>query len=367
MGDCIGDAILFIHKISPAFDKLMPIISEHHENLVFAGDLNVHLDPTMDKKGGKEKQRSEYAERMLQTFEEYSLIDVWRICNPETNRYTWRKNTAYGIIQSRLDYFICPNSFLYQLKNCEIQNSLYSDHNPVTLDLYIENETSRGKGNWKFNSSLLKDKEYVTKIKNKIIEYDDRYKNVKDHCLIWDTAKAEIRGISISHATYTNRQRNKLLAQLNIDLTNQERILAENPNENTLQQLATIKNEIEEINNHITKGIMIRAKAKFIEQNEANSKLFLGLERSRAKTKNISKLILDNNNSINDPQKILEEEKAYYQKLYQEKINYQDTESMEAAKYFLDHQENQITENDKNMLDANITDDEIATALKELP
>ena len=74
-------------------------------------------------------------------------------------------------------------------------------------------------------------------------------------------------------------------------------MLADNPNDNILQQYVTVKKEIEGINNHITKDIMIRAKAKFIEQNEAITKLFLGLERSKAKTKNISKLITENNNS----------------------------------------------------------------------
>ena len=233
----------------------------------------------------------------------------WRVCNPDTRRYTWRKNTASGIIQSRLDYFICLSSFLYHLKQCQIQNSLYSDHNPITLNLYIHNEPSRGKDTWKFNNSLITDPEYVNKIKDKLNEYKERYKNVKDHCLLWDTAKAEIRGISISHASYINRQRKEKLNKLNQDLFKFATMLAENPNENTLQQQVTVKKEIEEINNHITNGIMIRAKSKFIEQNEANTKLFLGLERSRAKTKNITKLITDNNSTITDPKQILEEEK----------------------------------------------------------
>ena len=140
--------------------------------------------------------------------DEYTLIDIWRVCNPETNRYAWRENTAYGIIQSRLDYFICPSSFLYHLKSCNIENSVYSDHNPITIELYIENELIRGKDIWKFNNSLLIDSDYVAKVKKLINEYKDRYKNHKDHCLIWDTAKAAIIGITISHATHKARERN---------------------------------------------------------------------------------------------------------------------------------------------------------------
>jgi exonuclease III len=310
------------------FDKILPLINENHENLVLAGDLNVHLNPSMDKKGGKTALTTAYADRILQTMQELNLIDIWRLCNPDTHRYTWRENTAHGIIQSRLDYFICPNSYLYHLKECQIENSIYSDHNPITLDLYIENEPTRGKGSWKFNTSLLSDTTYVNKIKEKLNEYKERYKNTKDHCLIWDTAKAEIRGISISHASYINRQRNMNLTNLNDELTKLELMLANNPNDNTLQQCATIKKEIEEINNHITKGIMIRAKAKYIDQNEGNTKLFLGLEKSKAKIKNISKLIINKNCTVTDPNEILEEEQKFYKALYQDNANYQDAERL---------------------------------------
>jgi hypothetical protein len=235
------------------------------------------------------------------------------------------------------------------------------------MDLYIENEPARGKGTWKFNTSLLADAAYVDKIKNKLNEYKERYRYTKDHCLIWDTAKAEIRGITISHASFINRQRNEKLKNLNSELTNLELTLAKDPNDNILQQYATVKKEIEEINNHITKGIMLRAKAKHIEQNEANTKLFLGLEKSQAKTKNISKLITDNNSTITDLNEILEEEFCFYKSLYQDKVNYQDANTIEAAKYFLDKQEKYVTETDKLALDMNITDGEIARALKELP
>ena len=186
---------------------ILPLITEHHENLLLAGDLNVHLDPTMDKKGGKINMATPYAGRLMEIFEEYNLVDIWRIMNPTTRRFTWRENTAYGIIQSRLDYIICPNSLTYDLKQCNIENSQYSDHNPITIEIYIRNENIRGKGSWKFNNSLLTDTDYVKKVKTLLGEYKERYKKASDHCLIWDTAKAEIRGITISHASSVNRKR----------------------------------------------------------------------------------------------------------------------------------------------------------------
>jgi hypothetical protein len=209
---------------------------------------------------------------------------------------------------------------MYNLKTCNIENSVYSDHNPITIELYIENETIRGKGIWKFYNSLLTDAEFVTKVKNKIHEYSDRYKNHKDHCLIWDTAKSEIRGIAISHATYKTCIRKEYERTLQCEMTNCENIIAISPNTDILQQYVTIKKELEEINNHIAKGVFIRAKAKHIEQNEANTKLFLGLERSKANLKNITKLIVDDNNEITNATEILKQGKCFYENLYLEKL-----------------------------------------------
>ena len=173
-------------------------------------------------------------------------------------------------------------------------------------------------------------------------EYKERYKKASDHCLIWDTAKAEIRGITISHTTFVNRKRKENQTKLDNELNK-----LETPDANIIQQYATTKKELEEINNHVTRGIMIRAKSKLIEQNEGNTKLFLGLERSRSKTKSITKLITDDNNHITDPAEILAQEKLFYQNLYENRAVYQEAETIEAAKYFLDEQETKVSDNDK--------------------
>jgi exonuclease III len=348
-------------------NTLLPVITKYQENLIWAGDLNVHLNPAMDKKGGKNQTLSQYASQMITVMHEFDFIDIWRVCNADSYRYTWRENTAHGIIQSRLDYFICPNSFLYKLKDCSIQNSVYSDHNPITLELFIENETTRGKGFWKFNNSLLTDCEYVSRVKKILNEYELRYKNLNDYCLIWDTAKAEIRGLTISHATYKARERKQTEIKLNKEMELCEQQLASNPSDNVHQHYTTVKKELEEINNYAARGVYIRAQAQFIEQNELNTKLFLGLERSRAKSKSISKLINDQNEEITDPAEILKLEEKFYQSLYSEKIDHHAAEAIEAKKHFLDQPCEQLRDTDKINLDSNLTDQEISTALKELP
>ena len=146
-----------------------------------------------------------------------------------------------------------------------------------------------------------------------------------------------------------------------------EQQLASNPNEDTHQHYSTVKKQLEEINNYTARGVYIRAQAKYIEQNELNTKLFLGIERARSKNKNISKLINDQKEEITNPDDILKLEQLFYENLYKEKVDYQGAEATEAKKYFLDQPCEQLAETDQINLDTNISDQEIANALKELP
>jgi hypothetical protein len=186
-----------------AFEEIRPLIVNHHDRLILGGDLNLYLDPKMDKKGGKYiDKRSKYEENLVNTMNELDLIDSWRTCNPNVERYTWRENTRNGIVQSRLDYFICPLSKIYDVKKTTIEISMYSDHNPITLQLYIKNQQTRGKGFWKFNTSLLTDETYMKKIKQIIETTNAKYKEIKNKGLLWDVIKTEIRGASISHSVF---------------------------------------------------------------------------------------------------------------------------------------------------------------------
>ena len=133
------------------------------------GDLNLHLSPTLDKYG-KAETNTKYAKKVKSIIEEPNLCDIWRLLNPFKKRYTWRKLTSKGILQSRLDYFFIPLSKIYDIKKCEIDLSIYSYHNILSLVLDNNKESASGRGFWKINLSLLKEIEVVKKINNIIEE-----------------------------------------------------------------------------------------------------------------------------------------------------------------------------------------------------
>ena len=207
-----------------AFEEIRPIIVNHSDRIIFGGDLNLYLNPKIDKKGGTcTDRRTKYEESVINTMNELDLIDAWRTCNPDVERYTWRENNRNGIVQSRLDYIICPLSKIYDVKKCTIELSLYSDHNPITLELYIQNQQNRGRGFWKFNYSLLTDQNYTEKIKQIIQTTKDKYKEIDNKGLIWDVIKTEIRGATISYSAFRNKERRSMQEELTKELTEIEK------------------------------------------------------------------------------------------------------------------------------------------------
>ena len=71
-------------------------------------------------------------------------------------------------------FFLISHFVFFYLHECEITPGYQSDHSGVLLKLQIQ-ENEKGRGYWKFNNALLKDKEYIKMIKNLTKEVLDRY------------------------------------------------------------------------------------------------------------------------------------------------------------------------------------------------
>ena len=70
-----------------------------------------------------------------------------------------------GFIQRRLHYVLISNTLKEFATMAEILTPISTDHSPLLFSLSKEKTTIRGKGLWKFNSSLTKDQNYLIEIK----------------------------------------------------------------------------------------------------------------------------------------------------------------------------------------------------------
>jgi len=99
---------------------------------------------------------SNYANILKAFNEEHNLIDSFRTLQPDCLKYTWRGKTRNGLVQSRLDYLFISTHMIYDVDNVLINPSVKSDHSIISINFNIKQDNDRGKGFWKFNSSLLK-------------------------------------------------------------------------------------------------------------------------------------------------------------------------------------------------------------------
>ena len=139
-------------------DEIFDTLKEFEcESIIIGGDFNCILSSDVDKQGGRLDSKPNSRARLLSYIENYDLSDIWRNLNSNTRRYTW--HSANGKIQCRLDYFLIFQSLNGFVNNAEIAPAFKTDHSLVQLSL-IKGNQPRGKGFWKFNSSLLSDLDY---------------------------------------------------------------------------------------------------------------------------------------------------------------------------------------------------------------
>ena len=146
-------------------------------NVIAVGDWNIAIDPSIDCCNYAHINNPRAREAVENLTEELTLADVWRENNPESRRYTWRKPTP--LKQSRLDYFLLSEYLYWYFEDADILPGYRSDHSMVTLVLKFGKNEKKNTF-WKFNSSLLKDIQYVEEINSEISNVIKEY--ATDEC-----------------------------------------------------------------------------------------------------------------------------------------------------------------------------------------
>jgi exonuclease III len=346
--------------------KISAILEDYGDTqIIFGGDINEGLTK-LDKFAGRDKwNESEYVLGWKQNCMEYQLLDIWRTLHPNEIRYTWKQGTRKeNLRRSRLDFWIISSSLTYCVDTTTIEPGYGSDHSLITLTLFKQKSVEQGPSFWKFNTSLLREKEYTTKVTQEISHLKQKYDSINDKGLKWDVIKMELRMGAISYSKYIAKTKRDNMKELLGKLNETEISIANSPTDELLETAMQIKDRIESYNAEKARGVMIRSKADWVEYGEKSSSYFLRLENRNRQIKNITLLVDEEGNDIEGQKEILKEEMKYYKTLYTQPEN--ENGRGEARNYFIDEQTPMIEEADKLECDREITYTEIANALKEL-
>ena len=331
------------------------------QQIISAGDYNFVLNVNMDKRGGRPRTHEKSKNLLLNWNNAVDTIDIWRVKHPNTFDYTWRSWSA-PFVYCRLDYYIISSSLCNKVQDCIIKTSFMSDHRCVLLTI-SDKKVQRGPGFWKFNNSLLSDREYTNKI---ITVINDTLLDNKGCTppLMFDTIKCRIRGATVKYSSYKKKNNKIKFAEWSGTLSLLQQQLATEDNPVTME---TLKDEIEEVSSKIdrfidetTRGTMMRSRCQDYEEGERNSKYFYNLEKSNGAKKSIQKLIDDSGFTVTGTKNILHEEVKYYNKLYRTRENvYGIDERTLLFDIFTDDEHPTLTENNKKELVEDITEQEV--------
>ena len=237
---------------------------------------------------------------------------------------------------ARLDFFLISETLLDIYEDSSIKNSYRSDHAPINLKLIISKH-KKGKGNWILNS-LLTDITLKNKIEQELelvictyacTPYNQEF--VKNHFknieldftieieLPWEVLQAQLRYIIITYAADKKRKQNENELILKKEISSmEEHLISQINNKTWVQKLNEKKNELEEIRQYKLQGALVRSRWQNNNLGEKPSKFFLNLENKNFISKHIREL-KDGNTSINNPKKILEEMRKFYENLFKKK------------------------------------------------
>ena len=159
----------------------------------------------------------------------------------------------------------------------DILTLISTDHSSVHFSLSKEKITIRDTGIWKFNSSLTKDQNCKTEIKKLIRSFSNENEFLLNRRLKWELLKYEVRKSTIKYTKHVSKEKR----QLKTNLENQLKKLERKLDEDNLNKHDSVKNELDEIYDHIAEGIRIRSKCDWYKHGEKSTKFFLNLEKQR--------------------------------------------------------------------------------------
>ena len=171
------------------------------------------------------------------------------------------------------------------------------------------------------NTSILTDKIFVQKMKEKLEEWKKEGEGFSDKRVAWDWMKYIVRLFSISYSKELAKTKREREEQLQRKLQIAQAQFEQNSCEEVEKILDECKAKLENFYEENANGLIVRARTRWHEYGEKSTKYFLSLEKRNYTRKHIRKLCLSGVITKNY-QKILDSSSEYYiKKLYRSKLS----------------------------------------------
>ena len=263
--------------------------------MLICGDFNCSVGDT--------DRKHSYNDRSRPTFRDFmsglDVNDSFRSLNSTKISYTYSNSS--GTIQSRLDYILSSPYFTNLAKKCyHINVPRVPDHKAVVLKL--RDDVDIGPGYWKLNVQLLDDDNYIMHIKETIVNVKTDYELFLNKRQLWDICKVRIREESIIWSSKKAKERKISHNNIGKEINDLDDVISKCKDKDELANLvnkrSALVSEQNAIHTSAAEGAQIRARAKWIEQGEKNTKHFLNLENKRQTNNRIACIRTSSGNNV---------------------------------------------------------------------
>ena len=350
------------------FEKISTT-GEENKEFIIGGDFNLVLNIDLDKVGGRRETHEKSAQIIKAFMEDQEIVDIWRFFYPERQGATYYKKNPESIY-SRLDFILVSASISGNVTAAEIAPTFMSDHDIPWINITPSENSQRGRGFWRFNTLLLKEKEYIEEIKKLINEIKVEK---MDGVAKWEWLKHRIKRTSIEYSKMKSKSSiNKLLIyEKKLKQYNEELIALEDDKtnvnivfdrENILRQKQKIESDREAEIDKKVQGSVLRARQNWHLYGEKSSAYYFRLENANYKRKNRFKIKTEEGIEIKGVKNVLKEQDKYYSKLYKKDRHTECTEE-KFNEYVKNLQSPKISEVDKENLEVQIEYNELRKAI----
>ena len=341
------------------FESLFKHVMSLEGEIILCGDFNNVLCNELDIISG-EPHRATDVEIFRSLVINCCLNDSWRLFHPDQKEYSWCRKNPF--IARRLDYILISDTVFDRTVSCDIMSMPNTDHRMIVINFRCS-QMQRGPSTWKFNDSLLHDCNFVDLMNNFLQKFKEENDNLNSQ-MKWDMCKIKIRDMCIEYSKSKKTKQKSYIKDLQNELNTIESKLSQDTNNNDLLlRRETIKKELEIFSIQESKSAQIRSRVKFIEEGEKNTKYFLNLEKARGNGKIMDSLKTPQGKIITSRQDIMNEQVRHFKETYSKCNTFNDAQAEE----FMKHTDTpKIREEDKQMLDEELTINEITYALKEM-
>ena len=172
--------------------------NEDHPNNMILGDFNF-IDHEKDKINGLNSTDKSVCKIWQPFIAEMDMVDPYREQNPKRRIWSFIGSGKAG--NSRIDRVYVNSVNMKNITNITYTQTPYSDHRILSFTKKSQNE--KGKGYYKMNTSILKDKKYRNIVEETLAELEEL--ELESEIENWETFLLTIKSKSISYSQIKNK------------------------------------------------------------------------------------------------------------------------------------------------------------------